>query len=367
MAIYLFAPQWGKSARDAIVGPWRKSEGDFVNAGEVILELKTNTMNLEVSAAQSGRLTRIERKEGENVKTGELLALIEQVPAEDNAHAPPALPADSKAAAMSAIPEHQVDALFRRLRSREPREAWAKFLDAYTPVMLQVIRHFEREEDAVEDCYLFVCEHLCQNSFRRLLHFRLQGPASFPTWLCAVVRNLCLDWHRQEFGRERVFESVARMPEFDRDVFQTLFVDCRPAEEACFKLKSRFPGITLDQMADSAERIQQTLTARQKWLLSVRRMRTTPAFSSTAGQNDALLQVPSETPNPESWVALQEQHAALARGLSRLSTRDQLLIRLRFERDLTLEEIARLLQMDNAQSADRRIREAIAGLRKEME
>jgi len=52
--------------------------------------------------------------------------------------------------------------------------------------------------------------------------------------------------------------------------------------------------------------------------------------------------------------------------LSRLSTRDRLLIRLRFERDLTLEEIARLLQLDNAQSADRRIREVVARLRQGM-
>ncbi|MBS1214601.1 MAG: hypothetical protein H6R26_3218, partial [Proteobacteria bacterium] len=335
-------------------------------AGEVVLELRTDHVNLEVSAVQDGRLIRIERKEGENVKTGEVLALIEHTPARDEVGARPVFPAKSRAADTSAVPEPQVDALFRQLRSREPREAWVTFLDSYTPTLLQVIRLFEREEDAVGDCYLFVCEHLCQNGFRRLLHFRPQGPARFSTWLCVVVRNLCLDWHRQEFGRERAFESVARMSACDREVFQALFVDCLPAEEACLKLKSHFPGITLDQLANSSERIQQALTTRQKWLLSVRRMRTTPAFTGTAGQDDPLLQVPSETPNPESWVALQEQHAALARGLSRLSTRDRLLIRLRFERDLTLEEIARLLQLDNAQSADRRIREVVARLRQGM-
>jgi CHAT domain-containing protein len=27
-----------------------------------------------------------------------------------------------------------------------------------------------------------------------------------------VCRNLCVDWHRQEFGRHRVFESVSRLP-----------------------------------------------------------------------------------------------------------------------------------------------------------
>jgi DNA-directed RNA polymerase specialized sigma subunit len=157
------------------------------------------------------------------------------------------------------------------------------------------------------------------------------------------------------------------MPVFDREVFQIVFVDCLPAEEGCLKLKTRFPGITIDQLADSSERIEKALTPRQKWLLSVRRTRTTPGFKGTAEQeNERLLQVPSAAPNPESWAALEEQRAAQARGLSRLSTRDRLLIRLRFERDLTLEEIARVLQMDNAQTVDRRIREAVAMLRREM-
>lgn len=329
--------------------------------------LKTGKVNLEVSAAQSGRLVRNERKEGESVKTGEVLALIDKIPAEEEAHARPAFPSELTSADALVVTDPQVDALFLRLHSPEPREAWVAFLDSYTPVMLQVIRNFEREEDAVEDCYLFVCEHLCQNGFRRLLHFRPRGPAKFSTWLCVVVRNLCLDWHRREFGRERIFESVAKMPSFDREVFQALFIDCLPAEEAWLKLKSRFPAITLDQLTDSSERIQQTLTARQRWLLSVRRTRRTPAFTGASGQEDVLMQVPSEMPDPESWFALQEQRAALARGLSHLSASQRLLIRLRFERDLTLEEIARLLRMDNAQSADRRIREAIAGLRREMD
>jgi RNA polymerase sigma-B factor len=71
-------------------------------------------------------------------------------------------------------------------------------------------------------------------------------------------------------------------------------------------------------------------------------------------------------PDPESWAGLQEARTALARGLARLSPRERLLIRLRFEQDLTLEEIARLLGLDNAQGADRRIREAVDKLRREM-
>ena len=257
--------------------------------------------------------------------------------------------------------------ILRALRSRDPREAWTSFLEIYSPVILQVVRLFERDEDAVGSCFLFACEHLRENRFRRLLRFRADGPASFTTWLRAVVRNLCLDWHRQEFGRHRVFESVARLPALDQEIFKALFVDCLPPEEAFLKLQPRIPGLTADQLSDGIRRVQHVLTPRQRWLLSVRRARAARDLSGAARLDDeALQEIPSGALNPESWTALQEKRATLVRGMARLSARERLLIRLRFERDLTLEEIANLLELDNPQSADRRIREAIEKLRREM-
>ena len=132
--------------------------------------------------------------------------------------------------------------ILRGLRSRDPRGAWVAFLEAYSPVILDVIRLFERDEDAVGNCYLFVCERLCRNRFRRLRRFRVGGSASFQTWLRAVVRNLCLDWHRQEFGRHRVFESVSRLSALDQEIFRAIFVECLPVEEAYLKIGRACPG-----------------------------------------------------------------------------------------------------------------------------
>jgi len=259
----------------------------------------------------------------------------------------------------------QTGELVRHLCSRHPREAWASFLETYSPVILDVIRLFERDEDAVGDCYLFVCEHLCRNSFRRLRRFRMDGPASFPTWLRAVVRNLCLDWHRQEIGRHRVFDSVARLPALDQEIFNDLFVECLPAEEVYLKLRPRVPGLTVDQFREGIDRVQHALTSRQRWLLTVRRARAARTLAGSGEQDEGLLQqIPGEALNPESWAALQEARAALVGGMARLTPRERLLIRLRFERDLTLEEIAKLVGLDNAQSADRRIKEAVEKLRK---
>jgi RNA polymerase sigma factor (sigma-70 family) len=268
---------------------------------------------------------------------------------------------------VSGINDAPATGILRELRSRDPHAAWASFLELYSPVILEVIRLFERDEDAIGDCYLFVCEHLSQNRFRRLLRFRADGPVSFSTWLRAVARNLCLDWHRREFGRHRVFESITRLPTLDQDIFRSVFVECLPPEEASLKLQPRVPGLTVDRLAEGIGRVQLALTPRQRWLLSVRRARAAHDLAGMAQQEDESLQnIPSVALNPESWAGLQEARGVLARGLARLSPRERLLIRLRFERDLTLEEIANLLGLGNPQSADRRIKEAVEKLRNKM-
>jgi len=261
----------------------------------------------------------------------------------------------------------RIDDLIDHLRSPAPQEAWESFLERYSPLLLEVVRLFERDEDAAGDCYVFICEQLSRDNFRRLLRFRPDGPARFTTWLCVVARNLCLDWHRREVGRHRVFASVGRLSALDQKVFHCLFVELRPVEAAFLELRPAFPQLTIDQVCEGADRVQRTLTSRQRWLLNARRARASVRATVSLGQADeAVWDAPSDMPNPETWAGLQEERAALFAAMSRLSARERLLVRLRFERELTLDEIARLMQLDNAQSADRRIQEAVEKLRAAM-
>ena len=62
---------------------------------------------------------------------------------------------------------------------------------------------------------------------------------------------------------------------------------------------------------------------------------------------------------------LEESRGALGRALARLSKRERLLVRMRFEQELTLDQIARLLNLGNAQRADRQIKMILTRLREE--
>lgn len=82
MPAKIVVPELGESVVEATVGRWRKKEGDRVTVGEAVVELETEKIDLEVGAEQAGVLARIDRKEGEDVRTGEVLGVIEEAPEE---------------------------------------------------------------------------------------------------------------------------------------------------------------------------------------------------------------------------------------------------------------------------------------------
>ncbi len=76
MSVPIKVPEMGESILEGTVGRWLKKEGEAVRSGEVLLELETDKINLEVSAPVDGVLERIEKQAGETVGVGEVLGLI---------------------------------------------------------------------------------------------------------------------------------------------------------------------------------------------------------------------------------------------------------------------------------------------------
>jgi 2-oxoglutarate dehydrogenase E2 component (dihydrolipoamide succinyltransferase) len=76
MAVDIRVPPLGESLVAATVGQWLKREGDPVTAGEPLVELETEKVNLEVSAEATGVLERIARGPGSNVHAGEVLGSL---------------------------------------------------------------------------------------------------------------------------------------------------------------------------------------------------------------------------------------------------------------------------------------------------
>lgn len=71
------APSVGESITEVQVGRWRKADGDFVKAGEVVLEIESDKASVEVVSEISGVL-HIQVQQGQTVRIGDKLGYVEE-------------------------------------------------------------------------------------------------------------------------------------------------------------------------------------------------------------------------------------------------------------------------------------------------
>jgi 2-oxoglutarate dehydrogenase E2 component (dihydrolipoamide succinyltransferase) len=94
----IVVPELGESVVEARVARWLKNAGDRVEVGEPLVELETEKVDLEVNADKRGVIASIARKEGDDVKIGEVLGVIDESGAAPAA-TPPSGNGSKKAAA----------------------------------------------------------------------------------------------------------------------------------------------------------------------------------------------------------------------------------------------------------------------------
>jgi len=118
-AIDIVVPALGESVTEATVGSWYKQPGDAVSADEMLCELETDKVSVEVPAPQAGVLAEILAPEGATVTPGSRLAVVAAsgsvAPANAAAPAPAAgkggvedAPAAKKAMAEAGLSRDQV-------------------------------------------------------------------------------------------------------------------------------------------------------------------------------------------------------------------------------------------------------------------
>lgn len=268
----------------------------------------------------------------------------------------------------SPIEEDVIQRLLERLASAERGDAWSEFLEQYAPQILQVVHHVEWDAEQRTDCFVFVCEELSRNRFRRLRRFDPTKGASFTTWVQVIAHNLCLDWRRKNAGRFRLFQSLADLSALDEEIYRCAYSRGLSIGETREALRPDYPDLAESDVSETLERIRQQLTPRQHWLLSIRRPKVVPLVEGAGRKEDpSEIQIADPGPDPEDLAADAETRARLGTALAALSDEDRLLVRLRFEQGLTLERAASLTGLNNAQQADRRLQQILAALRDELE
>ncbi len=98
-------PQLSESVAEATLLQWKKKAGDAIAVDEVLIEVETDKVVLEVPAPSAGVLVNIVKGDGATVVSNELIATIDtEAKAGAAAPASPAAPAAAAAAAKPAAP-----------------------------------------------------------------------------------------------------------------------------------------------------------------------------------------------------------------------------------------------------------------------
>jgi 2-oxoglutarate dehydrogenase E2 component (dihydrolipoamide succinyltransferase) len=110
MAIEIKAPTFPESVADGTVATWHKKPGDAVKRDELIVDIETDKVVMEVLAETDGVLAEIVKNEGDTVLSGELLGKLNAgvAAAAPAAAAPAAAPAAQAAAPAAAAADDAI-------------------------------------------------------------------------------------------------------------------------------------------------------------------------------------------------------------------------------------------------------------------
>ena len=101
MAIEIIMPKLGVDMQEGEIIEWKKQEGDFVNEGDVILEMMSDKTSMELEAEESGVLIKIVHGNGATVPVTEVIAYLG---AEGETVEAGSAPAPAPAAAIEEVP-----------------------------------------------------------------------------------------------------------------------------------------------------------------------------------------------------------------------------------------------------------------------
>ena len=192
--------------------------------------------------------------------------------------------------------------------SRE--DAWQRFVNRHSRLLLTTARETCADYDDGMERYAFLLDELKRDDCQRLRKYLADGRGKFTTWLVVVARRLCVDHHRKKYGRRRGKADVRA--------------------DADWEMRSRLIRMVAEQVEVS----------------------DIPDGASL---------------DPETQVRESERHRAMEHALASLDARDLLLIRLKFEDEVPVKKIVKVMGFSGEVSVYRRLKKVYQQLRGALE
>jgi RNA polymerase sigma factor (sigma-70 family) len=186
--------------------------------------------------------------------------------------------------------------------------AWEGFVSLHSRLLLHAARSLGSDYDGAMDRYTSALERLRDRDDQRLRAYRPDGRTKFTTWLVVVFRRLCLDHYRRRYGR-----------------------------------------------ASGEERSGPAAHARQ--------VRRRLADGLNGALDPGLLEA-TNAESPDADLTARHRQERLAAALAALTPADRLLLKFRFEDDLSASQIARTMGLPTPFHVYRRLNAVFVVLRR---
>lgn len=260
-----------------------------------------------------------------------------------------------------------------KLWQEDPERAWELFLKKYHTLILSVTQKMARDSDVRMELYTHALTKLNEEQGKRLTSYFAKSRAyNFETWVALVVRKCCLDWFRHEKGRKRTLKCIADLSPVQQQIFQYVYLDRHSYETAYrllttnheYQLSSEEMATHLDEIAETLQKHARTDVFGSR-RATLRHLRMDEKELERKVSQDTANPLDSAS-TPEEEFACNDAQKALQEVLASLSPEQQLLIELHYYRDLTLQEIARALNMKNLWRVRWQLQKALKLLRKKL-
>lgn len=217
---------------------------------------------------------------------------------------------------------------------RRPQDLFLAHLDLVERVIgFTCRRHGVRSEEG-EEFASVVKARLVEEDYAVFRKF--QGQSKLSTYLTTVVQRLFLDWQRSRRGRPRPSAAARRMGALALRLERLLYWDGFSFDEACRILRENHGvEVSWQELEEVAGRLPPRVMERRH----------------EGGERTEWLPGSAKRPDEAALAREREEEAGrvvavLEEALEELEPEDRLILRMRFEDDLTVADIARGLHLE---------------------
>jgi RNA polymerase sigma factor (sigma-70 family) len=252
----------------------------------------------------------------------------------------------------------------------DPANSWQDFLSCYQDLITKIIHKYSKDYDQSMEMYTFILDNLRSNNFSKIIsYFKEQRDYDFDNWIKVVVRNCCFDWFRKEKGKNWEQKSTKNFSEIDRLILKYVN-EYNYSKEMIYEILKEKNGIKIS-FKDLCKKIDQIGTIAQKITFKYIIRNWLNIISNDLNQvengSTQFTVITEKTENVEKKLIYNESHCVLNKLIENLDHYDQLLLKLYFQKGLTLHQITRLLREKNIWQVQRKIKKILMDLKKELD